>query len=113
MLGNGNEDDVFVDCYSNELMRSGDEINIDLWPLEEDPNNNNDNHNIDPLEDDVEDGNRREIQSPSDDLFDPNLIERLDESNNNEVRFLKTTHLTGHGVSSELVSGSRDVEYVG
>lgn len=112
MLGSGNEEDVFVDCNLNEQMRSDDEINIDLWPLEEDPNNNDDNRNIDANE--IDNGNRTDVQSPSDDLFDPNLIERLNENNNNnEVRFLKTTHVTGHGVSCELVSGIVGLKQVG
>lgn len=108
---------VFFDCNSNETNNNNNMSNdagvdnticdTDLWPLEEDPNNNN---NAVPEMDSPPDLPRhQEVVSSDDLLFDTAFLESLISGSggrlDDNVAFLKTTHVTGHGVSCEVVSG--------
>lgn len=110
------EDDVFLDC---NLMNGNGDVdnendNFDLWPLDEpvqaeDANNNFNNDRSLSVTNRDNTGAADEVPISSDDfLFDPNFIEKVDNA-----RFLKTTHVTGHGISCEVVSEddyNRDVK---
>lgn len=50
------------------------------------------------------------VQMSADDfLFDPNYIESVTSGPVDNRSYLKTTHVTGNGVSCELVSGGSQV----
>lgn len=112
---------VFFDCNSNETNNNINNNNIcneagvdsanydtDLWPLEDPNNNNNDCGEID---DPPDHPRQQEVVSSDDLLFDMGFLESLitggssDGRLDDNVTFLKTTHVTGHGVSCVVVSG--------
>lgn len=114
------EQEVFLDCNFNANPAdnyNAQNDNQDLWfdeePLQEDlNNNNNNNNNIHPTE---PEGQKQgvDLQRSSDDfLFDTNYIESAMApamTNVDNLAFLKTTHVTGHGVSCEVAVSQREM----
>lgn len=94
-MAEGGDDDLFVDfiSYSSAVADV-----VDNAAVHAPDDNNNNSDTFCPNEINVDD---LKHSSTDDFLFDPNFI----EANVVNLAFLKTTHVTGLGVSCELVSG--------
>lgn len=100
-MAEGGDDDLFVDFISQSTTADVVDNAVLHAPAHQRDDNNNNNNNSDTLCPNGNDMNDCKSTSLEDFLFNPNFI----ESNVDNVAFMKTTHVTGFGVSCELVSG--------